>query len=442
MKAHTIVPPAGFDMPLSKWPVDLTRMRNQESFVLDIARFVLWIGGRGCAKTSSGVFKLLNYLVEWPGATAIIVGPTFPQLRATTMRAFFDWTPPEWILYKNLAGDQMFVDILVPDAEIPSRVYFRSNTNPDAIRGMWCSISWIDEAADCGEELFDILTPCHREPGYPYQTILTGTPRGYNWVYRRLVDSRARLGSRVSAYFARSQDNPYLPEDFVPDLIAQYGEGSQMFEQEVLGKFVTFQGMVFPNFNDETSIRPLPDDMKFKRVHGCTDFGLTDPSVILLIGEDPSGRYWAFKEFYQGRAQGSQFMALHAQWQAQEKVKRFWCDPHAKIEIATMRAAQIHVAKGNASIETGIRIINDLLVEKPGGPGLIITPDCPNLIREMLAYSHTPQTRGLDAEMYGKSFSDTISKKQSDHAVDALRYGILGIMGRVNKSNITSVRFG
>lgn len=418
--------------------IDLERWPQQEKFVLDTSRYCVWIGGRGTAKTWTGVCKAIDYMATFPGSTLLIIAPTFPQLKATTMRMFFDLVPPEWILYRNLQPDSMFCDVLVNPDEKPCRVYFRSATQPDRIRGMWVAWSWVDEAADCNPELIDVLAPCHRQRGFPYQTVITGTPKGFNWVYKRFIDPTSRIKRKVgkreiiSTYFATSMDNPWLPADYVDDLLAQYAGNRLMMEQEVLGRFVAFHGMVFPEISTELH-RKMPSGKPWVRVVGGTDFGLSDPSALVLVGEDEAGRFHAFREFYQKHMLGSKFMALHSAWQFENKVKRFYCDPHFPSEIATMRNAGIRTTKGNSDIAASVRLINNMLADGPGGPRLFISPECPNLWTEMLGWSHGG---------HGESFTDSIPPNQSCHAIDALRYALMGVIGRQHRSTVSDFDIG
>jgi len=429
---------------VDRWPADISRWPQQEQFVLDITRYKLWIGGRGCAKTSSAIFSVIQYMAEWPGARILIIAPSFPQLQATTMASFAYWVPQEWVVYQNMAPDKMYMDVLVPGNSEPCRIFWRSATNPNTIRGMEIALSLIDEAADCNPMTIDLLAPCHRQPGFPYQTIITGTPRGFNWMYKRFIDPISRIrpreggAERAKAYFATTYDNPWLPPDYVHDLEAQYAGNPTLRDQEVLGKFVSFQGMVFPALDYDTHRKMPPCNIKdFVVVEGGSDFGLSDPSTIVLVGKTSGGKFWAFREYYKPKANGNEVMAAHAEFQGLYHVSRFWADAHAKTEIRTLRANGIRVRKGLTDIGTRIRTINAMLAGGPGGPRLYISPECPNLWTEMSAYSYGSKFYGDDIK-----YADAIPENQPNHAIDPLGYALTGMLGRSGQSDFGGVIFG
>ena len=416
--------------------IDLSRVPNQREFVWDRHKYVLWIGGRGCAKTSSGILKVMDYIPDWPGAVILITAPTWYQLQSVLIPAFYEFIPPEWITHKAMSGDKMWVDLYNG-----CRVYFRNASNVDSIRGLSCALWYIDEAADCEREVLDVGMPCLRQRGYPHQVIITGTPKGRNWLYQMFIDPQSRLPpingkEQISAYFATSYDNPFLPVDYTAMLESQYSGNRTFFDQEVMGKFVRFEGLVYPSFDYGTHVRKLPDNITFKRVVGGVDFGLTEPTSAHLIGKDDSNRIWIFQEFYQRRANIGEFMGTLARWRGEHRVLQYFCDPHADREIQTLAANGIPAVKGDArSLETRVRVINNLLEVKAGGPGMYVTPNCVNLITEMQTYSHAGS--GVD-----EKFSDTIKKKQADHAVDSSGYAILGMVSAQPQHNILGFRFG
>jgi len=381
----------------------------------------------------------MRYLEENEGARGVVIAPTYPQLRSGTMETVYEWLPQEWILQRWDSPDTLRCDILLPGWEHPGRIYFRNAYNPDRFRSLEVAFRWLDEVADCRRETLQVSTPCLRQKRpdgghYPYQTWVTGTPRGQNWSYQRFIQKPDP--AFTGTYFGSPFNNPFLPQDYVRELEREYPPGTPLHNQEVMGKFISMEGLVYSTFDPEIHVK-LPPDTDFKRVIGALDLGTTEASCILLIGENAAGRKWVFKEFYQKKAREGEIMGTMSHWRGEFRVNTFFCDPRAPIEISTLNAAGIPVVKANASMETGVRAINNLLhVGEDGMPGLYISPECPNLIREMLTYCHTSSGYGD-----GQSFYDSIKTRQSDHAVDTLRYGILGAMGRQAKCNIVALRF-
>ena len=418
--------------------IDLTQIPGQEDFVFDNRPECAWFGGRGCSKTASGTFKMMRYLEENEGARGVVIAPTYPQLRTCTMETIYEWLPKEWILQRWDSPDTLRCDILLPGWETPGRIYFRNAYNPDRVRGLEVAFRWLDEVSDCRRDTLQISTPCLRQKRpdgsfYPYQTWVTGTPKGQNWAYQRFVQNPDPTVTGV--YFGSPFNNPFLQEDRVKEWERDYPPGTPLYDQEILGKFIALEGLVYPAFDREIHVKAAPDS--FKRVVGAVDFGSTEASCILLIGETTAGRKWVFKEFYQKKARLGEIYGAMSRWRMEHHVETYYCDPRAPTDISTLNAAGVPVQKANANMETGVRVINNLLVVgEDGQPGLYIAPECMNLVREIMAYCHTSSGYGDD-----QSFYDTIKTRQSDHAVDTLRYVILGMMGRQAKCNIGALRF-
>lgn len=420
--------------------IDLERIPGQQDFVFDNRPESAWFGGRGCAKTASGVFKMMRYYSEPKneGARALVVGPTDHQLRYGTMETFYEWWPEEWIIRKWNAPGNLRCDVLLPGWEHPGRIYFRNSWNPDMARSLEVAVRWFDEVSSCRRDTFQISAPCLRQKRpdggfYPYQTWVTGTPRGQNWAYQRFVQKPDPAVTGV--YFGSPFNNPFNPPDYIKELEREYPPGTPLYDQEVLGKFISMEGLVYPTFDPEIHVKPAPET--FKRAIGAVDLGLSEASCVLLLGETASGRRWFFKEFYQRGAKASQVMSIMTRWRKEFGVECYFCDPRAPEEISTLNTMGIPTVKANASMEVGVRMVNQLLtVDATGEPGLYISPECPNLIREKLTYCHTSSGYGDD-----ESFYDSIKKHQSDHAVDTERYAVLGAMGRQAKCNIVALRF-
>jgi hypothetical protein len=416
----------------------------QRDFVFDRRPRTAWIGGRGCSKTVSGSCKVIDYVQNWEGCWGIILAPTFAQMGRGTRVSFETWFPPEWVLKKNMSQEKMYWDILPPGHTVPGRIYFSNAHNPDTFRSAEVAWVWMDEAADCKESVYKVIIACLRQrvppalqnnlgrAHYPYQLWVTGTPRGHNWIYKRFVEKADR--KRVGFYTARSMDNPFLPESY-KELAEEYAPGTPWYQQEIEGKFVAFEGLVYPMFDPEVHVRSLPANVKLQHVKGAVDFGTSDPTVIHLMGRDDSGRRWIFKEFYRRHTFLPELVSTLTAWQNEYDVVRFFGDPHAKTEIDTLSRLGVRIVPGYGGlIETGVRAISSLLEVKAGGPGLYVTPDCPAAIAEALSYCHD---RGGDAE----TFTGSIKKKQADHSMDTWRYLVLGDMGRVPGHGYTAMIF-
>jgi phage terminase large subunit len=109
------------------------------------------------------------------------------------------------------------------------------------------------------------------------------------------------------------------------------------------------------------------------------------------------------------------------EWYARHKADAIYVDPSAAGLIGAMRAMRMNVAEADNAVNDGIQQVKQhLAMQGDGRPRLTIDPACTNTINEFTAYVW--QRRD------GVSLDKPI--KENDHAMDALRYALMGINTR------------
>src|SRR4030043_2473057 len=68
----------------------------QEKFIFNNNTYSLFSGGFGSGKTVALVLKALILSQMLPGNTGLIGRLTYPELRDTTQKTFFEFCPPDW----------------------------------------------------------------------------------------------------------------------------------------------------------------------------------------------------------------------------------------------------------------------------------------------------------------------------------------------------------
>lgn len=76
-----------------KLDIHFTTPRVVQEFIQDSTFCTGYFGPFGCAKTTGGIFKSWGYGRAWPGARIATVRDTWPNLRDTTLKTFFEWFP-------------------------------------------------------------------------------------------------------------------------------------------------------------------------------------------------------------------------------------------------------------------------------------------------------------------------------------------------------------
>ena len=188
-------------------------------------KFICFLGGIGSGKTFIGGLTTLVEAQE--GAHILAIGPTYRHLEQIMIASIVD------VLTK--AGHPFTYnksDMVLHYGK--GQIIGRTAENVEFIRGLHVDSAWIDEAALCKDELFDIVLGRIRR-GEKNKLFLTTTPRGKNgYVYEKFHEPGADYRLIVS----RTEDNPFLPTSYIQSLKDNY---SEIFAaQELHAEFIDF----------------------------------------------------------------------------------------------------------------------------------------------------------------------------------------------------------
>ncbi len=369
----------------------------QDDFVQCRDRFTAFIGGIGSGKSHAGVVKAILAASERV-TLGMVTAPTYPMLRDATLRMFLDLAGP---LIKDFHKSEMMATMVNG-----SEVLFRSADNPDRLRGP--NLHWWagDEGALYGKDVWPIMIGRLRAGGRAGHAWVTTTPKGRNWLYERQ--------NEITIFRARTRDNPFLDTAFIASLEASYS--GAFARQELEGEFVTFEGLVYEDF--DRGRHAVTHSGPWARVVAGMDEGYTNPAVILPIGVDNDGRAHVLGEFYRRRVLQGDVVAEAARLRDAHGIDTFYVDPSAAGLIAEMRSVGLPVQEANNAVTTGIQVVKGRFVTQGDGrPRLTVDPSCVNLMAEFESYVWREGRAGIKDE----------PEKVNDHAMDALRYGLMGL---------------
>jgi len=385
-----------------------TPHQRQTEFHRNPAKYCAFIGGVGSGKTFAGFAEGMKYAVLHAGSRGMVVSPTYPMLKDAIL-PFLETRLPRYLIREFNKQDKRLVIFN------GSVIYFRSADKPDRLRGPNLAWFWIDEAALCAYATWKIMLARLRQEGFPLRGWITTTPKGRNWVYQVFIENASPQHAVIRA---TSYDNPYLPSDFVEDLKHTYDD--KFFRQEVLAEFVTYEGLVYPEFSRERHTHIDPPD-RLRRVVLGVDYGYTNPSAVLVIGVDEFERVWVVDEWYKRHKTQAEVADVVAELAARYGAEKVFVDPSAASLIAEIQQRHISVEPANNDVLAGISKIRSLLQKRPEGwSGIKILRRCPHTIAEFESY---------ELEQTADGFRDK-PKKVNDHAMDALRYAVMGLFGQ------------
>lgn len=418
----------------------------QSDMYEDDRRFVVAVAGRNGGKTTGACHHIAGMIKRGElrdGARVLVIAPDYTQLKDGTLKSFDRWfgdyvdplgiEPPGLnIIGRKIDSQSGPMRYLITGQE----VMFRSGMNPDQTRSKEVQLVWLDEAAQLSEQIFTLTNANLRQFGSHalYQTIVTTTPRGFNWIYRRFGEqvTQAKFANEIIAKNESEGRNDPVPPDTDPLIGGHhittieaerlgivrpgyvdelgYEPGSQMYQQEVMAEFVAWTGRVF---GEPRIVSAVP---KLACVYGGVDLGLIAPSCALVVGVTESGAYYAVEEAY-GRMQQQQLFDHIGRLHHKHSVRNWIADNDQIWRM--LRASGVPAENPNKTKDAAgaaIGFINSLMSRNQ----FFIHESCRNLIHEMQTYEYKDVQSGDEV-----TFLDKVKPHQFDHAIDALRYAIL-----------------
>jgi len=378
---------------------------SQEEFLGDEHRFYNFTSGIGAGKTVSGILRAAANIEEWnEGEMGMIITPTTLGIKNVIMPELSKWGFLDAWEYRGPQSEE-------PGLHAPNgaRVLLESADNKrkiERLRGPSVSWIWIDEPNNVPKKALDILLGRMRAGSYR-NLFLTGTPKGYNYVHGKFVDPETRMDDVKNVLGVPSYANPHLPLDYRRDILDEYD--GRFRDQEVLGEFTKFEGLVYDWFEDGTDgkhvieLDEAPDEYD-EVVYGA-DWGHNNPAVVLALVRQ-GDRWTAVDEWYERRC------TVNDQARAAEDLVDQWgegtiyCDPSEPASIETLRREGLDARQAANDVMPGIQHVASMQDE------LRVVETCQNVRNEFNQYQYRD---GGDGDR---------PLKQNDHAMDALRYAL------------------
>lgn len=409
------------------------------------------ITGARAGKTISASADVADRLIRQPGYfqddidqgipyTVAVGAPDYPMIRKVVMPMLLRMIP------KGLHASRFHHTnhtLLTRGQKGLSLLYFLSAKNPESWQGQELYGVWLDEVALMKEVMFDeAQTRLSSRNGW---MILTGTPRGPNWVKHRIFDYSLTEDGRREIYFTtwRTIDNPHYPreklEQFRRTMPPKYFK--RMFE----ASWDVFEGQVYDELNEHVhrvgrgrytfvlpdgrrSVGQGPEEVRLELVVAGVDWGYSNPGAIVVVGLS-DGDWYALDESHaaellvDARGEDSwirRALALQVRWE----VETFFCDTENPEYIQQFRRAGVRAANAEKDVHPGIMCVARLFHVDPesGQPRLRILSDLEHLWGELVYYHwKTSQRTGMVGED---------PEKVDDHCADALRYAIYTVTRR------------
>ena len=249
--------------------------------------------------------------------------------------------------------------------------------------------------------------------------IVSMTPlRGLTHIYDRWV---ANTPEDVRVHYIHGADNPHLPAGALDRMLRQYGTHERAARAR--GEWTTLEGRVYAEWARHLHVVPAVPIPPEWTLTGCMDFGTRAPAVFLLLAHDhATDTIHVIAEHYRAEWTISQHARAIKGILAGRECSQIVVDPEdrgARLSLSRDHGiVTVPAKKGPGSVRSGINAVCERLAPSAvdGLPGLVVHEGkCQNLVREMESYIWDDRAGGT---------KDAPKPGQSDHALDALRYGI------------------
>ena len=412
---------------------------KQSEFLTSTDKFSCFSGGCGSGKTVAGCLRAL-LLSQYPGNVGLVGRLTYPELRDTTRKAFFDICPPEY--YDEAHGGQWKPSENYLRLVNGSEIIFRHLDNVSEKELLSLNLGWffIDQAEEVGEQVFRILQSRLRLNTVPnrYGFIICNPEPG-NWIDNMFRKPVLENKDNPDHHFieSASTDNPYLPPDYIPTLRQTYPE--EMVKRFVEGRWDVMENQIFSEYDYNVHVvAPFEIPKGWERIV-AVDHGMVNPTAALWAALDFDGNVYIYDEYYSPGIVSEHAKVILNKSEGQE-ISLWLIDPSTTAKtrekdggmwsvIEEYEDYGLYFTPANNEKLAGINRVKEFLKPQKNrrhpitkeipSPRLFIFKNCIDLIAEMPQYQWR-RLRGLQSRNALEQPRDF-----NDHAVDALRYIIM-----------------
>ena len=431
------------DTPIQKESIfsNIKLLDPQKKFLLDNHPYELFSGGFGSGKTVALVLKAILLSQMMPGNFGLIGRLTYPELRDTTQKTFFDFCPPDW--YSQEHGGVWNKSENYLKLYNGSEIIFRHLDTISEKELLSLNLGWfgIDQAEETSESIFQILQSRLRkneiERRYGF---LICNPSGHNWLWHRFhPESKDRMGDSFYVESTTYDNKANLPEDYIRHMEESYSP--EMVKRYLFGSWDIFEGQVFTEFDKRVHvIDPIEIPDGWDRLISI-DHGLVNPTAVIWGAIDHDGNMFIYDEHYEAGKPVSYHAKKIKEKSRGQEISLTVIDPSTQAKtrekdgfpfsvIQEYNDYGIYPVPGNNDVSASINRIKEFLKILPkrphpikkdliGSPRLFIFRNCEKTVEEISKY-HWKKVRTMAERNPLEATSDI-----DDHTVDALRYMIM-----------------
>lgn len=349
-------------------------------------RFIINQGGSRSSKTYSLCQLLTVWCLQNPNKVVSIVRKTFPALRATVMRDFFE-VLKDLNLYEKSSHNMSENIYRFPNGSL---VEFFSIDDEQKVRGRKRDIGWCNEANELWFEDFQQLNMRTE-----YKLIFDYNPSDLSsWLYELPKDESVLIKSTY-------KDNPFLPESIKRQIEDLKRTDEALYQIYALGEKAISKSNIFNTWD----FIPKRPERFTNFVYGL-DFGYNHPTALMRVYWH-DGDIYIEPVIYESYLTTSELIERFKQLNIEQTVD-ILADYSRPEIIAEMQNAGFNVNNANKNVKSGINAVKTFKVW---------CQEDDNLKKEYNNYKW---------KKVGDNITDEPIKLYDD-AMDAVRYAVMFI---------------
>lgn len=401
---------------------NINLLPKQKEFIFRPERFTALSGGFGSAKTFAGCIKAILLSALFPKNMGIVARMTYPELRDSTRKTFFEILPHSWIASWNETQNILIL-------RNGSQISFRPIDDIRKQRSSNLGWFYIDQAEECKYEDFLDLAGRLRRPVPRQYGFITVNPDGHNWVWQNFFKDGKGKNEQYYGINSTTFDNPYLPQGYIQSLIDAYPK--EWIDRFVYGSHEVKSGVILSEYHDGLIVDPFIIPQYWIKGRGM-DWGIDKPCTRVSVALSPDGTFYVFDCYGIGglspdehsdnilhRDAGIEYSITKMDstaWRRDGSAK----DPSKLSVAAQFIKAGIKMTPATRDF-TGSLVNLKTLMKK--GKIKFFRGHCDALIEEIKAWKWGRAIAGRESATSGE-----------DHYIDALRYIVFSLTGRQSES--------
>lgn len=376
--------------------------KNYDALFEKDERFIVNEGGSRSSKTYSLCQLIIIYALENPDKVISIVRKTFPSLRATVMRDFFE-VLDNMDLYDRASHNKTEH---IYTFENGSQVEFFSLSDEQKVRGRKRDLCWANEA---NELFYDDFTQLNMRT--TFKVIFDYNPsESSSWLYE--LDPRDIVKIK-SSY----KDNPFLEKAIVKQIEQLQFTDPELWSIYGLGEKTTSKLNVYSHFQLHKGEKPA----KFNKFVYGLDFGFNHPTALLKVW------YWENEIYIEELVYESYLTATDLVDKMNEmevhKTTQILADPARPEMMEDIRRGGYYIKKADKAVIKGIDDVKSMIVH--------IDNNAVNTWKEFENYKY---------KKVGDKITDEVVKLWDD-SMDALRYAVREIAKNTPRKGVQRFKF-